>query len=213
MIFWRRLSRFAPLLAVAVLFTLIVSLLNVITNSYFSRSDSRTLRGDNSGSKDLKALNSEIPLILYQTYKTSTISDLDISRRIWAQSWRNKNPKLKHRIFNDKDLDKFMKDHFSKRDSITKNIFSNAFSPFFGLWKSKKSLHATEKDLIWRAFNKLPFRVQKTDLWRYVIVYTLGGIYADMDVECIQGFEKWFGTQEDSSSVKFIAGLEVLLTD
>ena len=126
----------------------------------------------------------KIPLTLYQTYKTSSISEMDGQRQRWVKSWKKVNPDLNHFIFNDKDLSDFMIEHFQ-----------NAHGD-------------RESQMIWNAYQKLPFLVQKTDLWRYLIIYKNGGIYSDVDVECRASFDKWYGPFEPSS-VKFILGLEV----
>ena len=33
--------------------------------------------------------------------------------------------------------------------------------------------------------------VEKADLWRYLILYWLGGVYLDWDVQCITPFDQW----------------------
>ena len=37
---------------------------------------------------------------------------------------------------------------------------------------------------IYKAYQKLPIKVMKADLWRYCIIYKYGGIYADVDTIC-----------------------------
>jgi len=37
---------------------------------------------------------------------------------------------------------------------------------------------------IYTAYNRLPLKVMKADLWRYCIIYEYGGIYADTDTIC-----------------------------
>lgn len=37
---------------------------------------------------------------------------------------------------------------------------------------------------IYKAYQKLPMKVMKADLWRYCIIYKYGGIYADVDTIC-----------------------------
>ena len=105
---------------------------------------------------------------------------------MWVKSWTGLNRTLNHSIFNDHDLNHFMTQQF----------------------KPPKPPSDDESEMIWNAYHKLPFVVQKTDLWRYLIIYKLGGIYADIDVECRASFDKWFGPY-DPTTVKFIVGLEV----
>lgn len=41
------------------------------------------------------------------------------------------------------------------------------------------------------AYNQIKFGASKADLWRYLIMYKYGGVYADMDCRCIQSLRKW----------------------
>ncbi len=40
-------------------------------------------------------------------------------------------------------------------------------------------------------YRKLKYGASKADLWRYLIIYKYGGIYADIDCKCITPLEKW----------------------
>jgi mannosyltransferase OCH1-like enzyme len=142
------------------------------------------LESQATGAGAISMKTERIPLHLYQTYKTSNIWEMDSDRQLWVKSWMKVNSNLSHSVFNNKDLNNFMVQHFQ-----------NAHGD-------------KESELIWRAYQKLPFLVQKTDLWRYLIIFKKGGIYSDVDVECRASFDKWYGPH-DPSSVKFILGLEV----
>lgn len=39
----------------------------------------------------------------------------------------------------------------------------------------------------WTVYTRLPLEVMKADLWRYMILYTFGGVYADADTVCVGG--------------------------
>ena len=39
----------------------------------------------------------------------------------------------------------------------------------------------------WSVYTRLPLEVMKADLWRYMILYTFGGVYADADTWCVGG--------------------------
>ena len=54
-------------------------------------------------------------------------------------------------------------------------------------------------------FEKLATMVEKTDYWRYLIMYYYGGIYVDSDVQDIVSIDSWPYWKE---GVKAIAGLE-----
>lgn len=40
-------------------------------------------------------------------------------------------------------------------------------------------------------YRKLKYGASKADLWRYLIIYKYGGIYADMDCRCITPLREW----------------------
>ena len=40
-------------------------------------------------------------------------------------------------------------------------------------------------------FRALPFGVMRADMWRYAAIYNEGGIYADLDTQCITPIEQW----------------------
>jgi mannosyltransferase OCH1-like enzyme len=40
-------------------------------------------------------------------------------------------------------------------------------------------------------YQSLPYGVMKADAWRIAIIYVYGGIYADLDTECIQPIKNW----------------------
>jgi len=40
-------------------------------------------------------------------------------------------------------------------------------------------------------YKKLKFGASKADLWRYLIIYKYGGVYADIDCRCINSLHKW----------------------
>ncbi|RNI30967.1 hypothetical protein EFY79_21135, partial [Hanamia caeni] len=46
-------------------------------------------------------------------------------------------------------------------------------------------------------FNKIKFGASKSDLWRYLIIYKYGGVYADIDCLCVNPLRQWI----DSSSM------------
>ena len=40
-------------------------------------------------------------------------------------------------------------------------------------------------------YNKLKYGASKADLWRYLIIYKFGGVYADIDCKCHNPLENW----------------------
>lgn len=41
------------------------------------------------------------------------------------------------------------------------------------------------------AFDKIKYGASKADLWRYLIIYKYGGVYADMDCWCVNSLRDW----------------------
>lgn len=40
-------------------------------------------------------------------------------------------------------------------------------------------------------YNMIKYGASKADLWRYLIMYKFGGVYADIDCKCINSLKKW----------------------
>ncbi|KAI9334672.1 hypothetical protein DFJ73DRAFT_799041 [Zopfochytrium polystomum] len=64
------------------------------------------------------------------------------------------------------------------------------------------------------AYARLPQRVQKTDLFRYLVLLADGGVYADADTVCLRPVDGWVaavlgeGNDGNDGGVRFVAGLE-----
>ena len=50
---------------------------------------------------------------------------------------------------------------------------------------ARRSMHAEYRDV----YNSYPYAVQRWDMIRYLILYEYGGIYADLDYECIDALD------------------------
>ena len=57
---------------------------------------------------------------------------------------------------------------------------------------------------VWSVWDTLK-PVEKADLFRYAVVYVHGGVYADLDVECVRPIDSWTGI--DTSGVIGIEGI------
>ena len=52
-------------------------------------------------------------------------------------------------------------------------------------------------------FRAFPLGVMRADMWRYAVLYVHGGIYADIDAECLIPAKQWI-----NSKAKLVIGLE-----
>jgi mannosyltransferase OCH1-like enzyme len=44
-------------------------------------------------------------------------------------------------------------------------------------------------------YKKLKYGASKADLWRYLIIYKYGGVYADMDCRCVNPLRQWINPE------------------
>jgi mannosyltransferase OCH1-like enzyme len=61
---------------------------------------------------------------------------------------------------------------------------------------------------MYKFFKALPVGVMKADLWRYLILKTHGGVYSDIDSECLKPIVKWEEEQKFDSKNILLIGLE-----
>lgn len=61
--------------------------------------------------------------------------------------------------------------------------------------------------VILETFNRLERMVEKTDYWRYLIVYYFGGVYADSDIEDFVPVVKW-ESWRNNNAAKMVVGVE-----
>jgi alpha 1,6-mannosyltransferase len=56
-----------------------------------------------------------------------------------------------------------------------------------------------------RAYDMMPMTVLKADYFRYISVYVLGGVYSDIDTECLRPIDTW---HDNYKNVGFIVAIE-----
>jgi hypothetical protein len=95
------------------------------------------------------------PKILHQTWKTRDLSGIE-EFRLCAESWKRLHPDYDYRLWDDRDNEEFVREHFE------------AYFP------------------TWRAFDK---NIKRLDSIRYMWMYVYGGIYADLDLECLRSLD------------------------
>jgi mannosyltransferase OCH1-like enzyme len=103
----------------------------------------------------------EIPRNIYYTTKDA----LDINEYM-VSSFTTKNKWWKLNYYSDSDINKFMKDN----DSIFMNELGTS---------------------VYAHYIRLKSGVERSDLWRYCIMFVLGGVYTDADTYCNLALDKW----------------------
>ena len=46
-------------------------------------------------------------------------------------------------------------------------------------------------------YKKIKYGASKADLWRYLIIYEYGGVYADMDCKCLNPLRQWINPDSE----------------
>jgi alpha 1,6-mannosyltransferase len=76
---------------------------------------------------------------------------------------------------------------------------------FYNDLQAKEFVHKHMSSEIIHAYDKLPMTVLKSDYFRYIAIYILGGIYSDLDTQCLRPIDKW---TDNYTNVSFIVGVE-----
>ena len=101
-----------------------------------------------------------IPRILHQTWKTSEVpSEL----QIYVDSWRE------HNDFSGRGAESWR--HMFWNDTSAAAFIAREYPSFYPVYRKYRS------------------GVEKADILRYLLLYHYGGVYADLDMECLQSFE------------------------
>jgi hypothetical protein len=70
--------------------------------------------------------------------------------------------------------------------------------------EADESMRETFTERVYRVYTSMPLPVMRADMWRYAVVYALGGIYADVDVSALRAIGEW----EESDSCGFVVSSE-----
>ena len=130
----------------------ILGLLIVLTIIFhYNKFQKERFENENEDNND----NNGVPKIIHQTAP----ADKSKWNETWykcQQSWKDKYPDYEYKMWDDDDLDNFMKTKYEWFYDIYKNYDAH---------------------------------IKRVDSARYFILYEYGGIYADMDFECLKRFD------------------------
>jgi len=88
-------------------------------------------------------------------------------------SWRRLNPNYHIQLYNNEEMDLFVKQHVD--------------------------------DDFYQIYLNFPKSVMKSDFFRYLVLYEVGGIYSDMDTICREPADDW---NDEKDNVNMIVGIE-----
>jgi len=76
---------------------------------------------------------------------------------------------------------------------------------FYNDLQAKEFVHKHMSPEIIKTYEMLPMPVLKADYFRYISIYILGGVYSDLDTECLRPIDTW---ADNNANVSFIIGVE-----
>ncbi|KAA8571824.1 hypothetical protein EYC84_001789 [Monilinia fructicola] len=96
----------------------------------------------------------------------------------WVQSWASKNPSYRQEILNDATADTYVLEHFSNHPEILYAYFT------------------------------LTVPILRADLVRYLILLAEGGVWSDLDAECLVPVDNWIPHEFREAEINMVVGME-----
>lgn len=104
--------------------------------------------------------------------------NVDTETMKWVQTWANKNPTYRQEILTDATADTFVLEYFADHPEILYAYFTIAIP------------------------------ILRADLLRYLILFAEGGIWSDLDAECLVPVDNWIPHQFHGQEVNLVVGME-----
>jgi mannosyltransferase OCH1-like enzyme len=123
-----------------------------------------------------------IPPKIWQTWKTGPLSFAERDLAV-ARTWPEKNPGHRYEVLTDNNDIAYVEWHYGP--------------------------HGFNRPDIVELYRSIGITIVKADLLRYLIMYAEGGVYADIDVECIRPIERFIPERFDLEEVDMVIGIEV----
>jgi len=114
---------------------------------------------------------------IWQTAKTGPLT-LDEDSRANILRWETQNPGWRYELLTDAGSDSYVREKWS----------------------------ATRPDIV-DAFTSLRDNIMRADFIRYLLLYGDGGVYSDLDTECLRPIDEWIPLQHQSQ-VSTVVGVE-----
>ena len=125
----------------------------------------------------LKALQSdEMPNKIWQTWHTPAMS-LDEEDKARVRTWHELNPNHRYELLTDKGAETFVRQHFAEAPLIRDAFLNLTDTILRADFLRYLVLLAEGKLLSWK--------------WLRKLIKSIGGVYADLDVECRKPIDTW----------------------
>jgi len=163
----------------------IIFLFLFFTNTHFFKTPIRAAykyRRELQYQQPLQPTTAVIPRKIWQTWK---IGPLDFEQRDsdTAKTWGQKNPSYRYEVLTDDNANDFVEWQYGPRGFNRPDIV--------------------------KLYQELNITIIKADLLRYLIIYAEGGVYADIDVECLRSIDRFIPDRYKEQEVDMIIGVEI----
>ncbi|KEF57747.1 uncharacterized protein A1O9_05667 [Exophiala aquamarina CBS 119918] len=133
------------------------------------------------GTRSYRPVGGEFPRKIWQTWKTDA-AGLDPKDAARVRTWTRKNPMHRYELLTDENSLSYVKHHFGPT----------------GL----------DRPDIVHVYQTLNAKIIKADLLRYLVMYVEGGLYADIDVECLKPIELFVPNRYNEKELDLVVGVE-----
>lgn len=129
-----------------------------------------------------QASTATIPKKIWQTWKQGplTFAQRDSDT---AKTWPAKNPSYRYEVLTDDNALEYLEEHYGPTGFNRPDIV----------------------DL----YRELNITIIRADLLRYLVMYAEGGVYADIDVECLRPVQRFIPERYTEQEVDMIIGVEI----
>lgn len=138
------------------------------------------------GSSSYRAIGGTFPQKVWQTWKIDA-AGLDAKDAVRVRTWTTKNPKYRYELLTDDNALSYVKHHYGPAG-------------------------INRPDIV-HVFETLNAKIIKADLLRYLVMYIEGGLYADIDVECLKPIEHFIPNRYDEKDIDMVIGIETDMPD
>jgi mannosyltransferase OCH1-like enzyme len=138
------------------------------------------------GASSYRAIGGKFPQKVWQTWKTDA-AGLDPKDAVRVRTWTMKNPKHRYELLTDDNALSYVQHHYGP----------------YGI---------NRPDIV-HVFETLNAKIIKADLLRYLVMYIEGGVYADIDVECLKPIEHFIPNRYDEKDIDMVIGIETDMPD
>jgi mannosyltransferase OCH1-like enzyme len=166
-------------------YLLLIFLVIFFANSHFFTSPIRAAhkyRRERKYQQPLQTSDSVIPRKIWQTWKTGPLA-FDQRDSDSAKTWSAKNPGYRYEVLTDANAMPYVEWHYGPKGFNRPDIVN--------------------------LYRELNITIIKADLLRYLVMYAEGGVYADIDVECLRPVERFIPERYNEHDVDMTIGVEI----